>query len=161
MQRAIESVLEQVPDLGDEASPEESPKYQPWAETVAPPSKNKRPLAELLAEYEARIAADPDARAGAPAAKHPATAFFERFDQGRKPPGRRRGRSGRRRAAPGAACSPASRTYRSTSAAATRGWVRKSPGVCRPFSPGTDNRRLSAAAAGWSWPGGWPPRATR
>jgi hypothetical protein len=95
VQRAIESVLEQLPDVGDDASLEESPKYQPWAETVAPPSKNKRPLSELLAEYAARVAADPDAKAGAPAAKHPVAAFFDRFGPGRKPTGRRRGRGGR------------------------------------------------------------------
>jgi ribonuclease E len=98
VQRAIDSVLEQIPDLVDPVSPENSAKYQPWAEKFAPASKNKRPLDELLAEYAARIAANPDAVAGRPSAKHPVAAFFDRFGQPRgKTTGssRRRGRGGR------------------------------------------------------------------
>ena len=80
VQRAIDSVLEQLPNLSDDpVDPEKSAKYQPWADTVAPPSKNKRPLSELLAEYAARIAADPEAVAGTPNARHPVAAFFDRF----------------------------------------------------------------------------------
>jgi hypothetical protein len=97
VQRAIDSVLEQIPDLGDPVSPENSAKYQPWAEKFAPASKNKRPLDELLAEYAARIAANPDAVAGTPSAKHPVAAFFDRFGQprGKTTGSRRRGRGGR------------------------------------------------------------------
>jgi hypothetical protein len=98
VQRAIDSVLEQIPDLGDPVSPENSAKYQPWAEKFAPASKNKRPLDDLLAEYAARIAATPGAVAGTPSAKHPVAAFFDRFGQPRgKTTGssRRRGRGGR------------------------------------------------------------------
>src|SRR5207302_4406339 len=75
VERAIESVLEQVPDVPGE-EPEANAKYQPWADTAAPPGKNKRPLEELLAEYATRVAADPDARAGHPQAKPPGLAFF-------------------------------------------------------------------------------------
>lgn len=78
VERAIESVLEQVPDVADE-EPEGSAKLQPWAETVAPPSKNKRPLEELLEQYAARVAAAPDAVAGRPRGQHPVAAFFARF----------------------------------------------------------------------------------
>ncbi|HEV7466523.1 MAG TPA: hypothetical protein VGP96_09480 [Candidatus Dormibacteraeota bacterium] len=97
VQRAIDSVLEQIPDLGDPVSPENSAKYQPWAEKFAPASKNKRPLDELLAEYAARIAANPGAVAGTPSAKHPVAAFFDRFGQprGKTTGSRRRGRGGR------------------------------------------------------------------
>jgi hypothetical protein len=95
VQRAIESVLGQLPDLGDPVSPEDSAKYQPWAENVAPASKNKRPLSELLAEYAARIAADPEAVAGTPSARHPVIAFFDRFGPSRRQGTRRRGRGGR------------------------------------------------------------------
>jgi hypothetical protein len=97
VQRAIDSVLEQIPDLGDPVSPENSAKYQPWAEKFAPASKNKRPLDELLAEYAARIAANPGAMAGTPSAKHPVAAFFDRFGQprGKTTGSRRRGRGGR------------------------------------------------------------------
>jgi len=95
--RAIESVLDQVPDVAGVA-PEANAKYQPWADTAAPPGKNKRPLAELLAEYAARVAADPDARAGHPQAKSPGQVFFDRFGQRRDRrggPGRGGGRGGR------------------------------------------------------------------
>jgi hypothetical protein len=101
---AIESVLEQVPEVAAEG-PEAGGKYQPWADTAAPPAKNKRPLDELLESYRARVAEAPDARAGRPQAKHPAAAFFDRFGPPRrsgqgeaKPsPDARRGRSRRRR----------------------------------------------------------------
>jgi hypothetical protein len=78
VERAIESVLDQVPDVGDE-EPEGSAKLQPWAETAAPPSKYKRPLSELLEQYAARVAAAPDAVAGRPRGQHPVAAFFARF----------------------------------------------------------------------------------
>ena len=50
---------------------EASPKAQPWAETAAPPASDKRPLESVLAEYEARVAATPGARAGHPNEPHP------------------------------------------------------------------------------------------
>jgi len=78
IERAIESVLDQVPDVTDE-EPEGSAKLQPWAETAAPPSKDKRPLSELLEQYAARVAAAPDAVAGRPRGQHPVAAFFARF----------------------------------------------------------------------------------
>ena len=78
VERAIESVLDQVPEVVDE-EPEGSAKLQPWAETAAPPSKNKRPLSELLEQYAARVAADPEAVAGRPRGQHPIAAFFARF----------------------------------------------------------------------------------
>ena len=83
---AIESVLEQVPDVGEAAPPEQSVKYQPWADTVALPAKNKRPLDELLAEYAARVEAAPDAVAPRPAGKPPGTTYFDRFGQPRRHP---------------------------------------------------------------------------
>jgi len=78
IERAIDSVLEQVPEVVDE-EPEGAAKLQPWAETAAPPSKNKRPLAELLEQYAARVRAEPDAVAGRPRGQHPVAAFFARF----------------------------------------------------------------------------------
>jgi hypothetical protein len=100
---AIESVLEQVPEVAEDPEQEGRAKYQPWADTAAPPAKNKRPLEELLDSYRARVAASPGAHAGHPAGKPPAVAFFDRFGQPRQPaqPGekgesRRRSR-GRRR----------------------------------------------------------------
>jgi hypothetical protein len=82
--RAIESVLDQVPGSVDTTMPEPgSAKLQPWAETAAPVGRNKRPLEELLAELEQRVAADPRARATLPRTRHPALAFFDRF--GRQP----------------------------------------------------------------------------
>jgi hypothetical protein len=78
--RAIESVLDQVPGSVDTTVPEPgSAKLQPWAETAAPVGRNKRPLDELLAELEQRVAADPGARATLPRTRHPALAFFDRF----------------------------------------------------------------------------------
>lgn len=120
VERAIESVLEQVPDVADE-EPEGSAKLQPWAETAAPPSKNKRPLAELLEQYAERVRAQPEAVAGRPRGQHPVAAFFARFTPagGRGSAGaasadeaasgggrRRRGRRGRVGEA-GAAAAPA------------------------------------------------------
>jgi len=114
IERAIESVLEQVPDVADE-EPEGSAKLQPWAETAAPPSKNKRPLSELLDQYAARVAAEPDAVAGRPRGQHPVAAFFARFTPqggGRAAEGpasgggRGRRRRGRRGAPQGAAPTP-------------------------------------------------------
>jgi hypothetical protein len=81
---AIESVLDQVPELADE-QPETGSKYQPWADTAAPPSKNKRPLEELLESYRARVAQAPDARAGRPQGKSRVAAFFDRFGPPRRP----------------------------------------------------------------------------
>jgi hypothetical protein len=82
--RAIESVLDQVPGTVDTSVPDSgTAKLQPWAETAAPVGRNKRPLDELLVELEARVAADPQARATLPRARHPALAFFDRF--GRTP----------------------------------------------------------------------------
>jgi hypothetical protein len=78
--RAIESVLDQVPGSIDSTLPEGgAAKLQPWAETAAPVGRNKRPLEELLAELEERVAADPGARATLPRTRHPALAFFDRF----------------------------------------------------------------------------------
>jgi len=79
VERVIESVLDQVPDLPDSSIPEASERAQPWADIAAPPGKNKRPLEELLAEYRARVAADPDAKAGAPNEKTAQELFFERL----------------------------------------------------------------------------------
>jgi hypothetical protein len=82
--RAIESVLDQVPGRVDTSVPDSgTAKLQPWAETAAPVGRNKRPLDELLVELEARVAADPQARASLPRTRHPALAFFDRF--GRTP----------------------------------------------------------------------------
>ena len=100
--RAIESVLDAVPQLpgGAVSEPETSPKVQPWAETAAPAGRNKRPLEALLEEYEARVTAAPDARAGHPNEPHPAQAYLERLTaptgRGARR-GKRRWRGGRRR----------------------------------------------------------------
>lgn len=78
--RAIESVLDQVPGSVDTSVPEGgTTKLQPWAETAAPVGRNKRPLEELLVELEERVAANPEAQATLPRARHPALAFFDRF----------------------------------------------------------------------------------
>ena len=58
---------------------EASPKSQPWAETAAPPASDKRPLEAVLAEYEARVAAAPGARAGHPNEPHPGEAYLEKL----------------------------------------------------------------------------------
>ena len=77
VERAIESVLDQVPDLPDMDVPETGTRMQPWADVAAPAGKNKRPLDELLSEFAERIAANPDAKAGHPDAPRPEEVFFE------------------------------------------------------------------------------------
>jgi len=62
-ERAIGSVLEQLPAGDDPNSLETSVRYQPWADTAAPAGKNKRPLEELLAELSARVEASQPRRA--------------------------------------------------------------------------------------------------
>ena len=86
VEMAIESVLEQVPEVAEAEPLERSVKYQPWADTTAPPAKNKRPLEEVLAEYAARVAAAPGAVAPRPGGKPPGAAFFDRFGQPRRQP---------------------------------------------------------------------------
>ncbi len=104
VERALESVLDQVPDQPDFDVPDGGGRIQPWADVAATPGKNKRPLEELLAEYAARVAADPDAKAGVPSEKPAAEAFLDRFSKSARPDGtagaggsrskrRRRGRS--------------------------------------------------------------------
>lgn len=101
--RALESVLEAIPDIpgGEITAPEQSPTVQPWAETAAPAGRNKRPLEELVAEYEARVQSAPGARAGHPSEKHPAEAYLESLTASRGQPGKRAGKrrwhGGRRR----------------------------------------------------------------
>lgn len=98
--RAIESVLESVPDVAgaEVAESESSPKSQPWAETAAPAGRNKRALDELLAEYAARVEAAPDARATLPQQPRPGEAYLERLSGGgSRRSGKRRYRGGRRR----------------------------------------------------------------
>lgn len=99
--RAIESVLESVPDVagGEATEVESSPKSQPWAETAAPPGRNKRSLDDLLAEYAARVAANPDARATLPDEPHPSQQYLDRLTGGGggRRGGKRRWRGGRRR----------------------------------------------------------------
>lgn len=99
--RAIESVLESVPEVaGDRAAASEtSPKSQPWAETASPAGRNKRALEDLLAEYAARVAAAPDAKATVPQEPSPADAYLQRLTGGggSKRGGKRRWRGGRRR----------------------------------------------------------------
>jgi len=149
IERAIDSVLEQVPlPEGPDEDPEGAAKLQPWAETAAPPSKNKRPLAELLEQFAERVRADPDAVAGRPRGQHPAVAFFARFAPvgggrgegagggggggaggGRK----RRGRRGR-----GAAEGPVTQA-RPTQTAAP---------VAAPGPPGTGRRRRRRGGGG-------------
>src|SRR5580658_8307573 len=82
--RAIESVLDAVPEIpgGDMISADTSPKSQPWAETAAPPASDKRPLETVVAEFEARVASSPGARAGHPNEPHPGTAYLEKLSPG-------------------------------------------------------------------------------
>jgi uncharacterized membrane protein YgcG len=82
--RAIESVLDAVPEIpgGDMISADASPKSQPWAETAAPPASDKRPLETVVAEFEARVASSPGARAGHPNEPHPGTAYLEKLSPG-------------------------------------------------------------------------------
>ena len=101
--RALESVLEAIPEpLGSDAlMVESSPKSQPWAETAAPPGRNKRPLAEVVAELAGGVAANPDARAQAPAEPRPGEAYLESLTpttrSGAKSGARKRWRGGKRR----------------------------------------------------------------
>lgn len=99
--RAIESVLESVPEVGGDrsATSETGPKSQPWAETASPAGGNKRSLDDLLAEYAARVAAAPDAKAMLPQEPSPADAYLQRLTggAGSKRAGKRRYRGGRRR----------------------------------------------------------------
>jgi len=97
--RALRSVLDSVPELpgGELITAESSPKSQPWAETAAPPGRNKRPLEELVAELQERVDAAPDAVARLPGDVHPADAFLARFSPPtRQGHGRGRRRRGRR-----------------------------------------------------------------
>ena len=101
--RAIESVLESVPEVGGDRSvtSETGPKSQPWAETASPAGGNKRSLDDLLAEYVARVAAAPDAKATLPQEPSPADAYLQRLagagGAASKRGGKRRWRGGRRR----------------------------------------------------------------
>jgi hypothetical protein len=102
--RAIESVLDAVPEIPgtDLISVEASPKSQPWAETAAPPASDKRPLETVLAEFEARVAASPGARAGHPGGPHPGEAYLEKLSPAPRGPGtgkrpKRRWQGGRKR----------------------------------------------------------------
>jgi hypothetical protein len=89
--RALERVLETIPGPpgGDVTPPEQNPTAQPWAETAAPPGRNKRPLETLLEEYSARVAAAPGAVAGHPSEKHPAEEYLESLSTAAAPPGKR------------------------------------------------------------------------
>jgi hypothetical protein len=102
--RAIESVLDAVPEIPgtDLIAAEASPKAQPWAETAAPPASDKRPLDTVLAEYEARVAATPGARAAHPNEPSPGVAYLEKLSPapktaaaGKRP--KRRWQGGRKR----------------------------------------------------------------
>ena len=100
--RAIESVLDAVPEIpgGDMLAVEASPKAQPWAETAAPPASDKRPLKAVLAEYEARVASAPGARAGHPNEPHPGDAYLEKLSPAPRSTGKRpkrRWQGGRKR----------------------------------------------------------------
>src|ERR1700730_16694265 len=100
--RAIESVLGAVPEIpgGDMLAVEASPKAQPWAETAAPPASDKRPLEAVLAEYEARGASAPGARAGHPNEPHPGEAYLEKLSPAPRSTGKRpkrRWQGGRKR----------------------------------------------------------------
>ena len=98
VERALESVLDQVPDSPDFSVPETSGRIQPWADVAAPAGKNKRPLEELLAEYQERVLASPGARAELPTDKPGGEVFYERFERGSGGggTGRRRRRKPRR-----------------------------------------------------------------
>lgn len=102
--RAIELVLDAVPEIpgSDLIAAEASPKAQPWAETAAPPASDKRPLEAVLAEYEARVAANPGARAAHPSEPPPGEAYLEKLSPaartaatGKRP--KRRWQGGRKR----------------------------------------------------------------
>jgi hypothetical protein len=95
--RAIESVLEAMPSSGEEPLPEALARYQPWADTATPVGKNKRPLQALLDELTARVEAEPDARAAAPAGRPPMLTFFDRFGSPRREGEGRATRARRRR----------------------------------------------------------------
>jgi hypothetical protein len=101
--RAIESVLDAVPEIPgtDLIAAEASPKAQPWAETAAPSASDKRPLEAVIAEYEARVAASPGAKAGHPNEPSPGVAYLEKLSPaartaaGKRP--KRRWQGGRKR----------------------------------------------------------------
>ncbi len=120
---ALKSVLDSVPELpgGELVSAEASPKSQPWAETAAPPGRNKRPLEELVAEFEARVAAAPGAVAGSPSEKHAGEAFLDRF----APTGGQRSGRGRRRRGRGG--QPAQRQPAAETREPQRGGRRRGP----------------------------------
>jgi hypothetical protein len=97
--RTIRELIQSVPGEDEAGAGTEAPvTSQPWAETASPSSKSKRPLEAILAEYEERVRAAPEARAELPADPHPSVTFYARF--GRQPPPgdrRRRRTSGRKR----------------------------------------------------------------
>ena len=84
-------VLDAVPEIpgGDMLAAEASPKSQPWAETAAPPASDKRPLEAVLAEYEARVASAPGARAGRPKEPSPGEAYLEKLSPAPRSTGKR------------------------------------------------------------------------
>lgn len=92
--RAMASLIHQANPNEEEAPAEESPKMQPWAETASPTGKNKRPLEALVAEFEARVAAAPEAKAAIPHAPPPSETYFDRFTRPAPGTGRRRRRRG-------------------------------------------------------------------
>ncbi len=97
VERAIRNVLGQIPEAGDERI-QTTPKtaqqaLQPWAEKVAPTSKNKRQLETLIAEYRDRIENHPNAMVVFPEKKRPDELFFEKL-QSRPKKRQRRRRSG-------------------------------------------------------------------
>ncbi len=97
VERAIRNVLGQIPESGDERV-QKAPRtaqqaLQPWAEKVAPTSKNKRQLETLIEEYRDRIESHPNAMVVFPEKKRPDELFFEKL-QSRPKRRQRRRRSG-------------------------------------------------------------------
>ena len=147
VERAIESVLDQVPDLPDTAVPENATRVQPWADVAAPAGKNKRPLEELLAEYAERVAAAPGAVAGHPAGPRPEEVFFDHLTHtGRGTPGPGGGAaSGRRRRRRGRG-SPGDRAPATAGAPATPGANHPSSGR-KPGGPAPTGQASPGGAA--------------
>jgi hypothetical protein len=152
--RAIESVLDQVPGALDTTVPDvASAKLQPWAETAAPVGRNKRPLEELLAELEERVAADPDARATLPHARHHSLSFFDRFGRtAAQPGGAEPGGRHRRRRRGGGGADPAKLAEGAGSV--TVG----APAGSSPNRPPGSRRRSRRGRGGGGAPGGDGPR---
>jgi len=109
--RALRSVLDQVPTMPDTAIPETGTlRQQPWADVAATAGTDKRSLEALVAEYEQRIAASPDAKIPPNPGPSPSEAYFNHLSNAPQEGRKRRRRSRGRRTGTAARSGPAAPT---------------------------------------------------